>query len=271
MLAEIPSISDPIFILSPVPRCGTNFLWDLLRLHPHCAPGRSPLWEDYLLKNAGPLFDFVETAQRSWDPVWGPTDHLRPELLRHLGDGLIRFMTTDDRRRMVTKNPSFDNLEHFFELFPEAYLLLLVRDGRDVVHSGMATFGWSLEGGARWWAKEIDRLESYLVRPDVPKDRALVVRYEDLVAGGAEITRILEFLELPPDLIDENHVETLPVRGSSINRGDGEGSIHWDPVPRTEDFEPVRRWRSWDAPSLETFSNIAERQLDLLGYPSSGN
>lgn len=266
----VPERTDPIFILSPLPRCGTNFLWDLLRLHPHCSAGRSPIWEDYLLKNAQPLFEFVDAAQGCWDPAWGPTGHLRQDLLRHIGRGLIEFMTVDADRRVVLKSPSFRNLEHFFDLWPGAYLLLLVRDGRDVVHSGMGTFGWTLHGGARWWAKEISRMESYLSRSDVPKERVRVVRYEDLVQDEAEPDRILEFLDLPVELFDRSKANALPIRGSSTHRGGSDRDrVHWDPVERTADFEPVRRWRTWDPDSVDVFSSIAERELGLLGYPSA--
>lgn len=265
-----PPATGAIFILSPLPRCGTNFLWDLLRLHPYCAAGRSPIWEDYLLKNAQPLLDFADAAQGSWDPVWGPTGHLRRDLLRHIGAGLIDFMTVDERRRVVLKSPSFHNLEHFFDLWPEAYLLLLVRDGRDVVHSGMGTFGWSLDGGARGWANEIGRMEEFLKRDDVPKERVRVVRYEDLVHDEAELDAILRFLDLPVELFDRTQADKLPIRGSSTHRGASRaGPVHWDPVERTADFEPVRRWAAWDPDSVRIFSSIAERELALLGYPSA--
>lgn len=261
-----PANLDPIFILSPVPRCGTNFLWDLLRLHPHVAPGRPPIWEDYLLKNAGPLLDFADVAQSSWDVAWGPTDHLQPELLRHLGDALIRFMTTDGRRRMVTKSPTVANLDRFFDLFPDAYLLLLVRDGRDVAHSGMGTFGWTLEDAARWWAKEVKAIDSFARRADVPSGRYRIVRFEDLVEDRpAELERVLKVVDLPVESLDIDAATALPIRGSSVHRDEG-GQVHWGPVPPTRDFHPVGRWRGWDAAARRTFNDIAGDQLELFGY-----
>lgn len=257
----------PIFILSPLPRCGTNFLWDVLRQHPHCSHGRPPIWEDYLLKNSDDLLAFVDAAQASWDPVWGPTDHLRAPLLHQLGDALIRFMTIDDTRRLLTKSPSIQNLEHFFDLFPDAYLLLLVRDGRDVTHSGMATFGWTLDGAARWWAKEIDAIAAFTERSDLAGRHYEVVRYEDLVEDWPdEIERVLKVLDLPVELFDAERAARLPVRGSSTHRGHDEDDVHWDPVPRTEDFRAVGRWRSWDRSDLDAFHEIAGPQLERMGY-----
>lgn len=264
---HLPGNLDPIFILSPLPRSGTNFLWDLLRQHPHVAPGRPPIWESYLLKNAGPLIDFAREAQRSWDPVWGPTEHLRPELLRHLGDALVRFMTVEPGRRTLTKSPSIANLDHFFDLFPRAHLVLLIRDGRDVVQSGMATFGWTLEGAARWWAKEIDAIARF-ERDRHPTDyHYRLVRYEDLVEDWpGELERLLKHLDLPLELFDVDAAARLPLRGSSSHRG-GEGDpVHWEPMPRPKNFKGVGKWHSWTPATRERFLEIAGRQLELMGY-----
>lgn len=258
---------DPIFILSPLPRSGTNFLWDLLRLHEDCSAGRSPIWEDYLVKNADHLATFVDGVQASWDPVWGPTEHMRPELMRTLGDALVRFLTIDADRRLVTKSPSLENLELFFDFFAGAHLVLLMRDGRDVVDSGITTFGWELEPAARAWAEGVDRVARFLSRPDVPRDQCTVVRYEDLFADPAgEMTRLLRSLRLPHAGYDYAALDSMPIRGSSTYRGKQTDSVHWDPVPRGPSFNPTQRWRDWDAPSRDVFIEVAGEQLVLLGY-----
>lgn len=261
------STSSAIFILSPLPRSGTNFMWDLLRLHSDCAAGRSPIWEDYFVKNAHHLLGFVDAAHDSWDPVWGPTDQFRRDLMRSLGDSLIDFLTIDRSRRLVTKSPTLENLELFFDFFQSAHLLLLVRDGRDVVASGMATFGWQLEPAARAWAAGVDRVTEFLSRPDIPHERCTIVRYEDLyLEPVAEMTRLMQRLELAPDRYDFDAVERLPVRGSSKHRGDDPSTVHWNPVPRGASFKPTQRWKRWDEPSRSRFSHIAGVQLARFGY-----
>jgi hypothetical protein len=40
--------SQPIFILGIMPRCATNFLSNLLLLHPDCVP-RDTVWEDFTI------------------------------------------------------------------------------------------------------------------------------------------------------------------------------------------------------------------------------
>lgn len=64
------------------------------------------------------------------DPVWGPTAGLRRELARNCGDTLIRFLTVDPERRLVTKSPSIENLELFFDFSAGASRLADARRAR---------------------------------------------------------------------------------------------------------------------------------------------
>ena len=39
-------------------RSGTNYVRDLIALHPDCEKARAPIWEDFFLHEAAPLFEF---------------------------------------------------------------------------------------------------------------------------------------------------------------------------------------------------------------------
>lgn len=266
-VSQQPNPGRAVFILAAQPRTGTNYLWELIRRHPECAPGRSPVWEDYVLIHAHHLVRFAEEAQGSWDPVWGRTDHLQGELLRHLGDGIISFLRRDPRRRLVTKSPTVANLDLFFDLFPDAHLLLLVRDGRDVVESGMRTFGWTLESGARSWARGVDRVVQFA---EANHHRRLqIVRFEDLVEATEDRLRsLLTWLDLNPRRYPFEQLEQVPVRGSAHYRGD-QSDVNWNPLPRPPGFSPVRRWSTWSGQDLSQFDGIAASQLAKLGYETA--
>lgn len=261
----VTSFAPPIFILSGLPRSGTNFLWELVRRHPACTSARSPIWEDYLLKNAGLLRRFADEVHRSWDPVWGSTDHLRPELLAKLGDGVIEFLSRDPHRRAVTKSPTIANLDLFFDVFPRAHLLLLVRDGRDVAASGMKTFGWTLEQSARSWSATTKKILGFV---DDHDDKAVrIVRFEDLVVDTeVELMDVLSFLELPSASYDVDVLDEIPVRGSSTYLGPGRNEINWEVLSRPNEFSPIGRWRSWPASDVDEFETIAAAELAELGY-----
>jgi len=263
--------ADPIFILGIMPRSGTNYLWDLLRLHPACAPAREPIREDFFIEESDDLLAFTRHVAERWDPMWGVVDD---ELMRRfresLGDGLISFLWVDRDRRLVAKTPSIRHIDRFFTFLPRARLLVLVRDGRSVVQSCMSTFGWEFDRAAREWAAAADAIRRFVETPRPSTERHMLVRYEDLIGDlRRTLTAVLRFVELDEDDFDFGAAADLPVRGSSSYFGTGRDSVHWDPVPAGPDFDPRERWRTWTPEMHERFDWIAGKPSRYLGYPSS--
>src|SRR5918995_892484 len=188
---------SPIFILGVTPRSGTNFLMDLLLLHPMCARGRAPVNEDFFLENADALVEFVSRVTESWDRMWGDvTPDVLQEFQRGLGDGLISFLVVDPHRRLVTKTPSVRNLQLFSTFFPTAKLLVLMRDGRSVVQSCIDTFGWEFDRAARMW-RDGARAIAGFQNAATSAGAFRVVRYEDLMRDlRPSLTEILSFVGL---------------------------------------------------------------------------
>ena len=139
-------ITAPIFVLGIMQRSGTGFIQRLLCQHPDCYQGGA-IREDYLLEHSDLLLKYSELSYERWNPSWEVEKNVgSPELLfRCLGDGLISFLghqfvsdngsgaeslSAASSKRIVTKTPSVKHLSHFFKLFPESYLIIIVRDGR---------------------------------------------------------------------------------------------------------------------------------------------
>ena len=260
---------DPIFILGIMPRSGTNYLWDLLCLHPQCAPARSPIREDFFLEASDHLLGYIRDVEERWDPMWGEFGEDLTRLFREsLGDGLVSYLWVERERRLLSKTPSVRHLDRFFTFFPRASLIVLVRDGRSVVQSCMSTFGWDFDRAARSWAaaaNEIRRFQSKIRRPT---DRYLLVRYEDLLDDlSGSLSGIFRFLDLDEEPYDFEASARLPVRGSSFYFGPGRESVHWEPVERSPDFDPKARWRAWPRRLHERFEWLAGEQLRFFGYP----
>jgi hypothetical protein len=176
----------------------------------------------------------------------------------------------DPARRLVAKNPSVRHLERFFDFFPEAQLLILVRDGRSVTQSCMDTFGWSFERAARAWARGADAIERFRDGHAQRSDRWHLVRYEDLLDDlEIQMRAILEFLRLDGAVYDMDAARSLPVRGSSVFFGDGRSAVHWEPVAKDATFSPKNRWRSWPAHRLDRFDWIAGDRLCAFGYETA--
>lgn len=250
-----------------MPRSGTNFLSNLLCLHPDCA-APAPILEDYTLHHADLLVRYGESVRQRWRPDWGVTEDLDGLLCQSLGNGVMEFLSLRiGGRRLVTKTPSVRNLTTFFRLFPDQCLLILVRDGRDVVESLVKSFGVNPEWAMRRWADAARAIVDFDGTSNHAGHRYLIVRYEDLWHNlRSELHRIFAFLELRADAYDFEAAANLPVRGSSVLHSQANQTVHWNPVEKPADFDPIGRWRNWHPRQQERFDWIAGAYLAPLGY-----
>ena len=260
------SSTAPIFILGISQRSGTNFLFDLVRLHPDCgAPSIN--WEDFLVHHSDALVRYVNSIFRGWRRR-GTAQEVEDLLYEQLGNGLISVLTSRIKaKRVVTKTPSVRNLNYFFKIFPRAYLLILVRDGRAVVESRVRTFGESYETAMRRWTNGADTILRFRQSTDGLHANCLVVRYEDLWnKPEEELRRIFAVVGLDADKYDFNAAINLPVRGSSTFHGNEKKHYHWKPVEKTTDFDPLARANHWSRSTHERFDWIAGEKLASFGY-----
>ncbi|MGQ9503352.1 MAG: sulfotransferase family protein [Thermogutta sp.] len=263
----------PVFLIGIHRRSGTNFLSDAIRLIPEFELPL-PIAEDYLLEFAPLLRQYaVATAETQYRKRFAnaPAEYERclDSLYRHLGDALIRFLSQylPAGKRLLTKTPDPWNLEDFFLFFPEALLIVLVRDGRDCVESSK----WGMPGHSYnyWitaWAQNARRILSFF--RTIPQDRVgqvIFTRYEDLLCMRGEIERVITFLGCDASQFPRDRFETLPVRGSSFYRSNRK-ELHWQPVEKGKDFQPVGRWRRWSWWVRWQFRRIAGGEFEALGY-----
>jgi hypothetical protein len=259
--------SPPVFILGIMPRCGTNFLSNLLLLHPACVP-RDTVWEDFTVAHTDLLMRYSDRVAQHWDTVWGVSGQTRDELNHSLGTGLSRFLTLHSRgHRVVSKTPSVDKLELFFRFFPDAPLLILVRDGRAILESGIRSFGWNREANLHRLASAADKIAEFKRTHDDKVHRYLIVKYEDLWQRPAqEMREILEFLDLATDEYDFDQAAQLPVRGSSDLVHKGDESLHWKPVDKKPEFDPLSRFEHWTPAMHYRYNQVAGKPMEALGY-----
>ena len=277
----------PVFILGISVRSGTTFLQDLLRIHPGCDVDGVELEEDHFLAYADLLVEYIRRVTSYWKSGPEQLQRERDLVCQCIGDGLVSYLQLQLRNRkqlagqgdekllraLVTKTPSVNNLDLFFNLFPSADLLILLRDGRSVTESSVKSFYLSFVEEARKWAAGCAQIKRFTEANRGA--RLLVVRYEDLyLETEAEVRRILEFLHLDPEAYDFGAAMNLPVRGSSTLRQNGADwtqtsvapGIHWKPVPKAVDFRPLERWSHWNRAKHERFNWIAGEWLEYFGY-----
>lgn len=278
------SKQHPIFIQGILQRSGTNYLNNLLLLHPDVkSPGL--VWEDFFLAHGDLLTDYIEKTQRRWLPQW--VDEVSAEfgpqaLLGFIGQSLVTFMEAQYRNRLakgifpapertpislVTATPSVRNLRLFLDLFPNAALIIIVRDGRALVESGVRSFGWDYDEAMHMWTAGARLIQDICQNPKL-EGKFLLVRYEDLyIRTEEEMDKILNFTGLDTSRYDFDAAKNLGVMGSS-EVVLAEGSLHWKSIDKSTGFNPLARAREW-GPSLRSrFEWIAGEQMRALGYPT---
>jgi hypothetical protein len=276
------SHQHPIFVLGILQRSGTNYLNNLLLLHPDIkSPGL--VWEDFFLAHGDLLAGYMESVQRRWPHQWVDEvgDELGPNaLLKHIGRGLVDFMEAQYRNRLakgvypmpdrtpvnlVTATPSVRNLHLFFDLFPNAAPIIIVRDGRALVESGVRSFGWNYDEAMRMWSDGARRIQDFCRNP-AHEGRFLVVRYEDLYTRTSEVMgKMLDFLRLDHRRYDFTAAENLGVMGSS-ELMNSEGRVHWKAVDKSAGFNPLARASQWEAALNSRFAWIAGKNMQEFHY-----
>ncbi|MBS1522335.1 MAG: sulfotransferase [Bacteroidetes bacterium] len=267
-----------IFILGITPRTGTHYLMSLLCLHPDCLQSAIP--EDALIMKSNVLMQYVARNLWQWEHIGDfPEIDADKLLTEELGKGLLNFLRQvgsktsealnaepgSGAKYLVTKTPNVNNLKNFFKLFPNERLLILVRDGRDLAESNYLTFKHPREETIREWANAARSIFRMQEKWSKEGRKFLVVKYEDLYQDTElEMKKILSFLGLEGSKYDFDKALNAPVIGSSVFQRNGE--VNWQPVTKTEEFNPMSRSAGWSRWQHERFNWLASNELKLFGY-----
>jgi len=182
---------------------------------------------------------------------------------------------------LVEKNPrNALRVPYVKALFPDARLIHIVRDGRDVACSMMPGIGgeaWAHLKPPNWqrWRDEFAGTERCarvwkevleIALEDLEAVDHLQVRYEDLVADPrVQAVRILRYLDLDIDPA----VETFLAKISNTTRDSYHAArqVHW---ARGEHAFRVGRWRENTSPDEQArISKLLRPMLERLGYEAA--
>lgn len=185
--------SSPIFVYGAL-RSGTTLLRLMLKNHPGL---QSPGEGDF-------LFDHISEREGAWrydrdalarDRIFKAKTLTLPDAVegQALAEHLIAEMAAKDTGQLHLS--IHRNAPTMTALFPEAKVIHLLRDPRDVARSsiGMGWAGNSYFGVDHWIGTERDWDAARL-----PEANVLTVHYEKLMADlEGELTRMCDFLDLP--------------------------------------------------------------------------
>ena len=180
-----------------------------------------------------------------------------------LGAPFAAYARQHGKPRWGDKTPHYvHHVDLLLSIWPDARVVVLVRDGRDVALSlRRMPFGpnnaWA---AAQWWARGIRAGDAARERHP---DQVRVVRYEDLARDpAAHVPAVCEFLDLryTPDMLDLAHADrSLIVRDQ----------VAWFPTLFDGiNTRAVGRWeREMPARDQAVFAALAGPELVAHGYP----
>lgn len=253
---------DLVHLMGVMPRTGTNHLFDLLVAHPEIEESPSLVDEDFLVSCMPALDTFVDAAKQRWDKAWvGSTEEALDALRRAAWAGIERDFQirepNDGIRWVLARTPSVEHLDRLREV-SDAKVVVIVRDGRAVVESGMRSFGWNFEEAIRTYAKA----GSALLKAKEASENIMVVRFEDLLSDRSTVVgSILDFIGAPHDVYNFQY-EPL-VRGSSEMLSEG---VFWEGTEKPEAFDPTNRWNDWTDAQHQRFAQVAGEASRQFGY-----
>jgi protein-tyrosine sulfotransferase len=249
-----------------MPRSGTVYIGELLRLHPDLVAYPNTVWEtpflartqDILAMQRRFFLDYEQNVgklgERDFLPLFGSA------LIAHL------YSFVPEGKRMLLKVPSVQYLSYFFSVFPHENLLLLVRDGRDLVESTLRT--WPQLRFAMVclrWSRAARLVLAFHTCQGAARQGYWLARFEDAVRDPVSFVReACRRFELDEARFPYDQIEAIPVQGSSSLQK--RGSVVWEPTLKPEGFDPIGHWRTWSAARKRLFKLIAGGPLAQLGY-----
>jgi len=219
----------PIFVVG-CPRSGTTMLRQILDSHPaiSCGPESRFLW------------GLRGIEERNWSSLAGfglSLEEWHAKVRELFEAPHRRYAASQGKVRWADKSPDYAlMLDYIDTLYPDAQVVHIVRDPRDVIESWRHFYGpRSLKRAAQSWVRYVRAAHDF--SRSQPEHRAAEIRYEDLVRQPEPTLRklfawlgepwddaVLRFDEHKHTLAGgplgpEPHGERTTVRTSSIGKG----------------------------------------------------
>lgn len=253
-------LRDKVIFAVGARRSGTNWLQRILAAHPDCVAVPS---ESYLFSHGiRPLIDRIHQGSMSSSRTGSVYADREPiiDAIRHVCDvvfiGLMRGLAPD-AQRIVERTPEHVlHLDLIGEVYPDAHVVHIIRDGRDVVRS-LLNHEWGPSDARQAAMEWRDAIET--ARAAAPRlSRYREVVYEEMLADPASYV-----------------VELLTSLGLSVGATDlepvlAEAGVGYNLDPMAPAIE-AGKWRTSLTPEiLAAVEDIAGDLLGRLGYePSS--
>ena len=255
-----------IFIHGMLRRSGTNFVGELLRLHPDFCAYPNNIYEMPFLRTTGKLVEvqneFFNGYKRNRERIGNG------DFLPVFGAALLAYLHdyAPEHKRLLLKVPGVEYLQHFFSVFPHERLIVLLRDGRDLIQSTIKTWPQrDFSDVCREWDESARIIMAFEESFRTQKNRFMIVKFEDAVANSNHfISSVCSHFGIEQQHYPFKKLKDIPVKGSSALKQDGK--MTWKPLEKPSDFNPIGRWSNWDSNKKQIFKKICGKTLIKTGY-----
>jgi LPS sulfotransferase NodH len=263
---------NPIFVIGSA-RSGTTILAWSLGKHTQLFNLNETTIIDNLFGERKAVRAYEECVNRPAPTMFKTFDVTLSEYLQSLGFGMNTLFTSRSKgKRWIDKTPRHTLIVDLLaEMFPAAYFIHMLRDGRRVVNSMInfhnapsrekqrQRFGplrqWDFRNACLTWSRYVEVALDFASR--LPT-RCLAVSNEDLVAHPAEgFRKILEFIGAAHEGAPAEYFAT-----HQINSSFWPGGRIDSPLP-SRFSDP---WESWSAEQQQIFSEQAGPTMARCGF-----
>lgn len=259
--------AGPALVIHGVmPRAGTVYVGQLMRLHPDLYALPRDLWELPLLQLSRDVLGLQRKFLRIYEQN---ADKMRPtDFLKIVGTGMLAYLQeeTPVEKRILIKVPSVQYLHYFWTMYPNAHLMLLVRDGRDLVDSTVRTWPQiSFPMACLRWKRAANMVYRFHKHYAGLQIGYWCARFEDAVQDPEGfVHEACRRFDLDVARYPFERIEGIRIRGSS--RLPQQGKVIWNPREKPAGFKPIGYWQDWSPYRKWLFKWIAGDMLVRLGY-----
>ena len=246
------------------PRAGTNFIGRLLSNHPDICAYPNDIYEIPFLCMTNKLTAFQDAF--FGDYYRNIQQMKKNDFLPLFGASFISHLYSfvPENKTLLTKEPDVRYLRYFPTMFPHENLLLVLRDGRDVVHSTVTSWpDMDFKTVCQRWHDSAMLILEYQKKY---RDQFLLIKYEDMLENPEKLlTEILNHYHLNPETYPFDSITDTPIIGSSTASNQGEG-VSWKPIKANKEFKPTNKWLTWTPAQKKMFKDIAGESLLACQY-----
>jgi len=254
----------PIFIIGIAGRSGTHYLKQLLIKHNDIEKSILKR-EDHFISELNYLDLYVKNISYYWkrkDPEH--EKNIINSLKIGLGKGIIDFAKADKKAKYFLLNtPYTHNIQLFEKFFPNNKLIIITRNAKDLVESGVRSKFWNYEEGFELWNKSAKRLIEFQKKSNYP---IKIVKYEDLFLDTEnQLNKIFEYLELKNENYIFENAKNIAVQGSSDAKNDKK-NWEYKNIKKTDNFKPLSRAEKWGVLKKWRYNWKCGKNSLLLNY-----